>query len=613
MAIIATLKAAENGYAGNAHSIASIPLSKLVPWDGNVRKTGASAGLEELTASIAAHGVLQSLVVRKANRGKYAIIAGRRRFLALSALAEQGTIATDAPVPCRVIPGSSDPTEISLAENVVRAPMHPADQFEAFRDLIDGGSSPADIAARFGIAESAVKKRLKLARVSPVVFQAYRADGLTLEQVMAFSVSDDHTAQERVFSELGKWSNDPDDIRRALTQDEIAGTDRRARFVTVAAYEEAGGAIRRDLFTEGDDGVFLLDSAVLDRLALEKLQSMSGDLQQEGWKWVEVHTEFDYEARCQFKRLHPEAMPLSEDAAKEHKQLAEEYQLLFESMQEEDEETQARLDAIESRIAELEFTERAFTPETLGIAGAIITIGNDGEVEVVRGLVREEDVPEKADQPDGSTRKEKPAICASLTRSLTEQKSAAISASLIERPDIALAAVVHALAIGVFPSYGRQSSLQVSARLTNLRESCKGTEAMEHAHSQWCDRIPGDSQALWQWCLDQERDTLLDLLTFCAASTVNAVQEKQDRTDCERLKHANALSQALSLDMKEWFRPTAGNFFSRVGRTEILSALAEAKATPAKRSWDKLKKSELAALAEREIAGTGWLPQPLKA
>jgi ParB family chromosome partitioning protein len=93
----------------------------------------------------------------------------------------------------------------------------------------------------------------------------------------------------------------------------------------------------------------------------------------------------------------------------------------------------------------------------------------------------------------------------------------------------------------------------------------------------------------------------------------NAVQEKQDTPDCERLNHANALAQALSLDMKEWFTPTAGNFFSRVGRTEILSALAEAKGTPAKRSWDKLKKSELAALAEREIAGTGWLPQPLKA
>ena len=131
MSIIATLKPTETASPGNAYAIASIPLSKLVPWDGNFSKTGAGDALEELTASIAAHGVLQSLVVRKAQRGKYAIVAGRRRFLALSALGEGGTIEADAPVPCRVIPGSADATEISLTENVVRAPMHPADQSES--------------------------------------------------------------------------------------------------------------------------------------------------------------------------------------------------------------------------------------------------------------------------------------------------------------------------------------------------------------------------------------------------------------------------------------------------------------------------------------------------
>ena len=238
MAIIATLKPTENTHPGNAHSIASIPLNKLVASDGNVRKTGAEQGIEELTASIAAHGVLQSLVVRKTNRGKYAIIAGRRRFIALLALAEAGTIEPDAPVPCRIVPGTSDATEISLTENVVRAPMHPADQFVAFRDLVDSGSSIADIAARFGISETAVKKRLRLARVSPKVFEAYRADELTLEQVQAFAVSDDHAAQERVFGELHHVS-DPDDIRGALTQDEIAATDRRARLIGLAAYWSA--------------------------------------------------------------------------------------------------------------------------------------------------------------------------------------------------------------------------------------------------------------------------------------------------------------------------------------------------------------------------------------
>ncbi len=613
MAIIATLKAADNGYAGNAHSIASIPLDKLVPWDGNVRKTGASEGLEELTASIAANGLLQSLVVRKANRGKFSIIAGRRRFLALSALAEGGTIASDAPVPCRVIPGSADPTEISLTENVVRAPMHPADQFVAFRELIDGGSTPADIAARFGISETAIAKRLKLARVSPVVFEAYRNAELTLEQVQAFAVSDDHAAQERVFSDMPDWSDDPDAIRDALTQDEIAATDKRARFVTVAAYEGAGGAVRRDLFAEDDDGIFLLDVDLLNGLALQKLQSESEAVRAEGWKWVEVHTELDYEARSHFGRRHPEPLPLSQEAAIEHKQLAEEYRTLFESMKDDDEEASARLDEIEQRIEELEDTETAYTPETVLIAGAIVTISHDGEVDVVRGLVRPEDAPEESDSPSASASKEKPEFSASLIESLTAAKSAAMSASLCQRPDAALAAVVHALACDLLRTNGEKSSLQLTAKRTTFQEDSNGLEELELAYEHWRERIPAEHGALWQWCLAQEQDTLLNLLAFCAARSVDATQRKQDRPDSPRITHANFLAQALNLDMKAWFTPTATNYFSRVSRTSIMSALSEAKGLPPKRSWDKLKKSELAALAEREVAGSGWLPQPLKA
>lgn len=608
MTIIATLKPAEKASAGDAYAIASIPLSKLTPWDGNVRRTGASDGLDELTASIAAHGVLQSLVVRKTNRGKYAVIAGRRRFLALSALAEGGTIAADAPVPCRVLPGSVDATEISLTENVVRAPMHPADQFEAFRDLIDAGSSVADVAARFGITETAVRQRLKLARVSPTVFAAYRADGLTLEQVQAFAVSDDHAAQDSVLGDLAHRRAWPQDIRRALTQDAIPATDKRARFVTLAAYELAGGATRRDLFAEGDEGAFLLDVALLDRLALAKLQAEAETVGAEGWKWIESALDLDYEARGQFRQRRPDPLPLSEEAAAERKQLAEEYERLFDTLEEGDEDASERLDAIETRIAELEETGTAWGPATLAIAGAIVTIGDDGEPEVLRGVVRPEDEPEAEPAPA----KPRPEFSAALVQSLTEARSAAISATLGSRPDIALAAVVHALARSVFRVFGVDTCLELSARVTPLREESKGNSELGSAHDQWSERLPGSGDALWQWCLEQDQSTLLDLLAHCAACTVNAVQTKQDRPGNARLRAADTLAAALSLDMAQWFTPTAANFFTRVGRTTVIAAMAEAKGTPAKRSWDKLKKPALAALAEREIAGTGWLPPPLK-
>jgi ParB family chromosome partitioning protein len=596
----------------------SIPLNKLIPWKGNVRKTGAGERIEELAADIAAHGLLNPLLIRKAARGRFAVVAGGRRHRALSFLADAGKVEPTYPVPCHMIAASADATEISLAENVTQAPMHPADQFEAFRALIDSGQTPEDIASRFGITEEAVKKRLRLARVSPEVLEAYRNGQLTLEQVQAFAVTDDAEAQDRVLGGLAETDDSPRFIRRALTEHDIAGTDKRARFVGVAAYEAAGGPVRRDLFTEGDSGVFLLDPQLLDRLAREKLETAAEAVRAEGWKWVDFALDFDYAQRSQFRRVHAEPVPLSEEAEAEHRQLAEEYEQLFNGMEEGDEEASLRLDAIQARVGELEATGRAYTPEAFAIAGAVVTINGNGEAEIVRGLVRPEDAPEhneatpeETETPEASAPEAKPPFSAALMESLTSVKSATVSAALIEQPDIALAAVTHALAANVFLLLGNDSSLLLKANSATLRGSCNGKEALEQAREAWRGRLPSEPGALWGWCLAQDRDTLLRLLAFCAAHAVDAVERKGDRPNSRRLAHANALAAALKLDMAHWFTPTAENYFSRVGRTQILSDLAEATGAPAKRSWAKLTKAALSALAEREV-GAGWLPQPLR-
>jgi ParB family transcriptional regulator, chromosome partitioning protein len=488
--------------------------------------------------------------------------------------------------------------------------MHPADQFEAFRDLVDSGSTPADIAARFGITETAVKQRLKLARVSPAVFEAYRKGDLTLEQVQAFAISDDHAAQERLLGELSRWNSDPDAIRAALTQDEIAATDKRVRFVTLDAYEAAGGALRRDLFAEGEEGVFVLDVGLLDRLATEKLMLDSEAVKAEGWKWVETAMELD-RSEMDFRVRRPEPLPLSEEAEAERKRLSDEYTALFDSADEHDEETTERLDDIEERISKLEDTESAYTPDVLAIAGAMVTIGHDGKLEVMRGLVRPEDEPE-GEENTGSPAKERPEFSAKLVQSLTAARSAAMGAALSGNPVVALAAVTHAMALSVFKSPADDGRLQVSAKVTKYSDESKGANELTHSYEQWAERLPRESAALFTWCLEQEQCTLLELLAFCAACTVDAVTAKQG-SDSRRMAHADALASALSLDMAQWFTPTAQNYFSRVGREQIVSAICEAKGAPRKRSWDKLKKSELAALAEREIAGTSWLPKLLAA
>ena len=77
--------------------------------------------------------------------------------------------------------------------------MHPADQFDAFKTLVEKGTPIEDVAGRFGVTALVVKQRLKLANVSPALVALFREDTVTLEQMMALAVTDDHEAQERVW------------------------------------------------------------------------------------------------------------------------------------------------------------------------------------------------------------------------------------------------------------------------------------------------------------------------------------------------------------------------------------------------------------------------------
>ncbi|HEY4359703.1 MAG TPA: ParB/RepB/Spo0J family partition protein [Bryobacteraceae bacterium] len=591
-----------------------IPLNKLVPWDGNVRKTaGAGTGMAELAASIAAHGVLQSLVVRDAGRGKYAVIAGGRRLQALSTLAKAGTFSAKALVPCHVINGEVNATEIGLAENAVREQMHPADAFEAFRKLADEGLPITDIAARFGVSDTVVRKRLRLARVSPVIVEAYRRGELSLEQVMAFAVSEDHAAQERVWEGLPAWDIHPEGIRDALTEGEIDAADRRVKFVGLKAYEKAGGATRRDLFSEGDNGVFILDPALLGGLVARKLEKAAKAIRKEGWKWVEVRPEFNYEDWSECERLYSEPAPLSDAESVELASLNEEADALSDQATSESED---RLAEIDERIEALQDREDVWSPETLATAGAVVSLGYRGEAEVKRGFVLPEDaIPderapeiETGDEPTGA-----PPFSSALIESLTAEKSAAITAVLMDKPDVALAALVHALALPTFYKRGGATALEISGSPQSLRRvpKSRAAEVIEATRAAWEACIPGEAGALWDWCLSQDQKTLLGLLAFCAALTVNAVRVKTDRAEDGRFAHANALISAL-LDVARWFTPTAENFFSRVSKPQILSALEEVRGAPPAPAWSSLKKADLASLAEAQSAGTDWLPEVLR-
>ena len=293
--------------------IRDIPLSQLELSPDNVRKTPADASaFTELKASIAAHGLLENLIARTMEPGadgigRYAVIAGGRRLAAMQALAAEGALDEDHPVPCRMIGGIVAAEEVSLAENSVRAAMHPADQVEAFRRLADAGSTAAAIAARFGVSERTVEKRLRLGNAAPVLLEAYRAGEIDLETLMAFAVTTDQARQSAVWATVSQQGYRPGawQIKRLLTEDRVSATSAIARFVGIEAYEAAGGRIDRDLFAEEDErGIWFDDPDLLNKLAMDSLQVAARELETR-WKWAEARLDVDWSATAAFGRVRP--------------------------------------------------------------------------------------------------------------------------------------------------------------------------------------------------------------------------------------------------------------------------------------------------------------------
>ncbi|MGE4429102.1 MAG: ParB/RepB/Spo0J family partition protein, partial [Sphingobium sp.] len=279
-----------------------IPFNKLVLSQSNVRRVKAGVSVEELAESIARRGLIQSLHVRPVldadgvETGMFEVPAGGRRYRALELLAKQKRLARTTPVPCVVGDAASDILidEVSLVENIERAPLHPLDQFRAFQALRDKGMTEEAIAAAFFVGVNVVKQRLRLAAAAPSLLEVYAEDGMTLEQLMAFTVSEDHARQEQVWDAVrDSWQKEPWQIRRMLTETTVRASDKRALFVGLETYEAAGGIVLRDLF-QSDDGGWLQDVGLLDRLVAEKLRVEADWIATEGWKWVEASLSIPY-------------------------------------------------------------------------------------------------------------------------------------------------------------------------------------------------------------------------------------------------------------------------------------------------------------------------------
>ena len=630
-------------------TIRSIPLSRLELAPENVRKTPTDpAALAELKASIAAHGLLENLIVRAGDPGEdpgsgpgqapgecCAVVAGGRRLAAMKALAEEGVLDADHPVPCRVIGAAENAGELSLAENVVRVAMHPADQVAAFSGLSHSGVSVSDIATRFGVTERLVEQRLSLGSAAPELLDAYRAEEMDLDTLKAFTVTTDHARQRAVWEGVKEQGYRPSgwQVRRMLTEERVSALSAVARFVGEEAYEAAGGSLTRDLFAEEDArGIWFDDPALLNELAAQKLRAAADELKKR-WKWAEAVVEADWSAIAGFGRISPEpGAPTEEEKAERERLWARHDEFVnmdedewTDELGQEAEALEARLRAIDEAVS----ARAAFQPGDYELAGCIATVGHDGALKVVEGLVRPEDLPGRTDageangtgagrvdaplaapaDPRARVRKET-GIGIGLADDLRAVRTTLVKAHLSRDFEAAFDLALFQLARAVFSEGYRASALDIAFKETADRPTSRMSdedfagwspgEAMLAERPglalDWMEpEDEGESFAAMRALPEAEKQALY-------AAAVARTLKGQLAYEPDARPEFEATVARLDIDFAKHVRPSADMFWSRITKDRIL-AVARATLGPVWASARaKYKKADLARAMEEAFA-----------
>lgn len=617
--------------AADAGDVRIFPFSKLVRSKLNVRKKQSSAeSLAPLAALIKSQGILQNLIgymqkKKGKETGKVEIVGGGRRLGALDMLHAVGDISGEYPVRVRII-DEAEAIAASLAENSGREAMHPADQFEAMRVMIDDqGKTIEDVAAAFGVTPVTVKRRLTLAKVSPVLIDLYREDKINTEQVMALALADSHEQQEHVWNSAPEWNRDAHTLRRLITEAEIhAKRNPLARFVTVEEYEAAGGKVRRDLFSDDSGDVYLQDAELLERLALEKLHSFAPTMEAEGWSWVECRTRFDWDDRKAFDKLPIVRRDPTADEQALIDALSADLEKNSEAQENCDDDEQwekleAEGQAISEKLDAIEEALEQVRPDGQTVAGVILTVDHDGKLRIERGMIRPEDkrtakAAASAASGGGEASQEsapaKPVHSERLTRELTAQRTAALQASIAQRYDVALVMVTHQLATRLmYDGYHGESVCKITAQPPFLKGSCenigesRAAQELESLRKEWKKKLPKKDQ-LFGWLLKQSHEDVLALFSLCAAFTVDTLQSKE--ADC---KQTRQLAKAVSLDMADWWTPTEENYFAHVPKHRMADAVTQATDAATAQPLHAMKKKDAAAAAEKAVEGKRWVPE----
>lgn len=615
-------------------AIIHVPLSRLRISPRNARKTGGR-DIEGLAASIAAHNLLQNLTVTPSNddEADYLVVAGGRRLAAMQLLRDRGQIDAEFSVPCKLITDDNVALEASTAENTLREAMHPADQFDAFKAMVDARKSVPDIAAHFGVTELFVKQRLKLGNVAPKLLQVYREGGMDLEQLQALALTDDQKLQEKVwFGAKDSWNRRAYDLRQAITRAEVRSDSALARFVGVDAYEAAGGPVRRDLFSAREEA-FLGDKALLDKLALDKLEQIAQRERDEGWSWAEAHLTLDYEKLATFPHLgvQPKRQKATREDLARIEQIDARLEIITKAIDEDDESPNGTLsdDAREALADEAEElnTERhslrdgrdMWPDDAKAKAGVVVFVGHNG-LQIERGRLRPGQKVTAAGEVGGKAKEEKqpvkkPTLSQDMVTRLEMHRAAAIREHVAARPAMALQLLLTHLLTKLFTDSYAESVLGLTP--TNQHKEARGQieskfqdlgkaaarKAIDDRIAAWKKAgLPGKASELFGWVGTLDQAKQLELLALATALTVTTNGGHRGQ----------ALAEQFAVDMTAWWTPSADSFVALVPKSLLAEAVADVDGKAAGEAVLAMKKDAAMADAAKRLQGKGWLPKPLR-
>ena len=434
-----------------------------------------------------------------------------------------------------------------------------------------------------------------------------------------------------------------------LTKGAVRASDKRARFIGVDAYVEAGGTVLNDLF-QGDDGGWLQDVGLIDQMVAERLNEQSVTIGAEGWRWVEVAPDFAYGHTYGLRQLFGETVPLTSEEEATLKALQQEVDDIETASAEAEEltdEQDRRMGELETAIEALTGRPIVFDPDEIARAGAFVSIAADGSLRIERGYVRPEDelpveqelevMVEAGEHPAASVADDIDSDEATsqlaaaepeedeglrpipdrLLTELTAHRTLALRHALGDRPEVAYLAALHALALGVFYTYRSDTCLELDLKSVQFGSQAPGlndtplARAFDARHQAWRSALPKEPGDLWGALETFDADNREKLFAHCVSLSVNAVHEAWNRRP-RAFAHADRLAQAVALDMAASWTPTAANFLGRVTKARILQAVTEGKGQRAADRIEHLKKVEMATEAETLLSGSGWLPEPLR-